>query len=360
MAYIAHGTYGCVFRPAVSCNAPDKKHKGTVAKLFRKDHHAQLEVDVQQLVHDIDPQHKFTVPLVESCYVPVKKYRQLYKCSNWSRDERYRQTVLQLVYNDGGMEIYDAASMFPFERILIAFRPIFDGLVTLQRHNICHLDIKPANIVYNLRSKKCALIDFGLAMPFHEVYDQQHILEFAYPYYPPEFRVAAFSPTAIRQETYKNWIKCVRRVRTHFAVDENIHDLVRPLLHIGREKDQVKEMLKQYTYNSRAEHVHKVDVYMLGSTLLEIMAVATYHQKILLHKDNIPMYSSFVQLLLDMTRLNPKYRITPMQAKKRYLEIVRILGDIIPSTSPQVPSKNKRSIDRKPDRVQPHVATTPR
>ena len=195
--YTNNGTYGCVFRPAVACTSGTDT-ENLVSKVFRSPdkNYAREEIELHnKIVHQIDPKGKFTVRLVENCKIPVNKFPlgEVRKCKNFSQIELNAIELPQIIYEYGGFDLIEAARRYSFEEIFSALGPVFRGLVTMKEKNYVHLDIKPANMVYNSDTKKLALIDFGLATNLNKLYYARnyHVFIHPYPYYPPEFPILA-------------------------------------------------------------------------------------------------------------------------------------------------------------------------
>ena len=64
----------------------------------------------------------------------------------------------------GEMELYSEFVFWKSYKIILTFiRFMFDGLIFLHEKGICHLDIKPENIIVNKYSGKFKIIDFGFS-----------------------------------------------------------------------------------------------------------------------------------------------------------------------------------------------------
>ena len=340
--YVGHGTYGCVFKHAVSCDPKSTLPKNAVAKVFRNEYKADEEVHIQQVVvRKVDPRSRFTVKLLDFCDIPNDVYQQLHKCRNWSDAEKAKSSLAQLIYEYGGKEIRLVARYIDFKTLFMTFKPIFQGLVKIEKHNYVHLDIKPMNIVYNFDTQKMSLIDFGIATYMDDVYGERSIISFEYPYFPPEFQVVAahdqeaVSPSARMSAYYKNWRYALRINKMSknppaILIGEQNKQVWRDLTNSKREINEFYAYLKgldedpnhtiRYKIESHAKN--KIDVFMLGMSLLEVLAISVRHEKTM--HSSPEFYKEVLTLIRDMTRFDPTLRLTPKQALARYNKIIKV------------------------------------
>ncbi len=150
---IGHGTYGCVYKPAIACEG-ERSSRETVSKLMRKE-----EAIEEKNIHDnlrfdiLDPTGKYFITDPIICEPdPVKM-------SSLSKDDTCEISDVDtlLVYKDGKRTL-DKVDFEDFLRIL---PNIYDGLALLARNGFIHGDVRYENIVEGPDGKG-RLIDFGL------------------------------------------------------------------------------------------------------------------------------------------------------------------------------------------------------
>ena len=74
----------------------------------------------------------------------------------------------EIIYDYGGIELGDIEiNDYDFIKALII---MCKSLQTLHQLGFVHRDIKPGNILYNNDNNKLSLIDFGVCIPYNEVY----------------------------------------------------------------------------------------------------------------------------------------------------------------------------------------------
>ena len=323
--YVSNGTHGCVMNPAVSCSGKLQKEK--VSKLFKTISGAHQEyVEHKNIVEKLDPQGKFTVVAHEKCDISNDYFKDaVNKCKNFDILEKKRASHPQIVYDNGGVDLVDAFHQVTFEELFIGMESIFKGLTLLNARKYSHLDIKPANIVYNKVTKKMYLIDFGLSKEFDDIVKKNnlYIFEHPYRYYPPEFDVyaqyyklsdqvfqASYKAKKLKPSKNFNYFKYL----ISWKVDTNeIYDI------------EFKEMIN---------YVDRIDVYMLGVTIAELL---NHYIK---NKANIKFYGQVIELVKKMTYYAPHLRITPEQAYEEYKKIVNT-KIVIPVSVPKSKSIHK-------------------
>ncbi len=164
MVLIGEGTYGKVYRPPLSCN--DKMIKNSIGKVFSDKKDYETELKIIKKIKDINVNNIFSIPFYESC-----------------------PKNLQLIYKDGGMDLYDFISdnsRKHFKHILEKMKYICLGIKYLIQNEYVHQDIKLENLVYN--SKKLYLIDFGLLTHFKDIQKNISFLKYDYIIFPPEYK----------------------------------------------------------------------------------------------------------------------------------------------------------------------------
>ena len=116
------------------------------------------------------------IPNIEEHFIPKphickpnedETYKALIsKCKNKLIKEPKADNRI-LIMEDGGvtidtmMEIIPSMSTNEFKRFICAWRNLIDSICFLWNHKIIHHDLKCANVVYQMKTGKIRLIDFG-------------------------------------------------------------------------------------------------------------------------------------------------------------------------------------------------------
>ncbi len=315
MPYIASGTYGCVFKPLISCTDHDKiakppRNTVKVGKIFTNEDEAKHEVENQLVVlKKIDPRSKFTAKYIEKCYVSYFKMKdEVFKCPY-----TLSRHPIQLVYEYGGIS-YDQIikknnpSGQKLVVLLKALEPVFDGVSRMHQKGYVHQDIKPHNILYSSRHKHAILIDFGIMKAVKNIYTEEnsHVLTHNYPYFPPEFKI----------HESKSWIDFKRSVDMNFST--------------GALKE-IKSILKQSgvnfaedvkaTYTHRYRDTSKIDSYSLGI----VIAMLLNWSDVSLPRDSI-LITQIQTLLTRLCHQDSKKRFNVYEAAKEYRKFIQNLA----------------------------------
>lgn len=158
--YIASGTYGCGYRPAIRCKGEANRIQGAISKVMDRVH-AEEEFAVYSLLQPVDPQQLFFLYPLRMCELGRLELPEnsLVPCKAAKRN----LTLLQ--YMDGGTNLHqftlEARDAVPFFQDLVH---LFGGLYILDQNGIVHGDVKLENaVVKRLPSGRFSFkfIDFG-------------------------------------------------------------------------------------------------------------------------------------------------------------------------------------------------------
>lgn len=265
MSYVANGTYGCVFKPAVPCmerKGRDQGLKGrdAVSKVFGEKAEAdQEERTMQRILKKIDPRGLFTIRSFGTCPVSRDAFAaaEISRCDNLRADQ---SQLHQIVYENGGMPI----SKVPWPEFWTRLDPLFAGIETLQSFRLVHQDIKPENVVFNTRTGKIALIDFGLCKPMRRVFGKTNAMMAFYLYMPPEM-----AANTIRH----GWVRASQEAQKRVPMD-NLKDLLKYAANPPQKLNHgLEKRLRSLEYKDDGDlDPFLIDSYMLGATILEASA----------------------------------------------------------------------------------------
>ena len=337
--------------PASASAAARGTRSNTVAKLFADEGSYTEEVGFQRQIERIDPAQKFTVPIVQNCRISRTRYaeRELRKCDGYAE---FASRIPQIVYNGDGSDLHKVLSErlygATFADLFLAMEPVFAGLVALGKAGVVHQDIKPANIIYYPNERRCALIDFGLMVGADEVYGAENrpICQTVYRYYPPEYqyalelrsrnlrraRIVEIAAAAGRNQSDLAESDAMRAANVGLGAYKEYAD-VAPVGAVQRARlvKLVTEWVNYRTVVSGrgmsalpekfAEFTDRVDVHMLGVTLLELLARAigaVAAKPALIDRANERFIGRVLELVSDMTDPVPSARLTAKNALKRY------------------------------------------
>lgn len=351
--YLNNGAYGCVMRPGISCtntkNKNKNKHTDNISKLFKDAEEANEEKQIHdKIIKKIDPRGDFTTILFEGCNIPSFYFSdtELKKCNNFNSQHNKRNEIPQLVYQYGGIDLDIAPTKFGFKLLFANIGNIFKGIVTMNTRGFYHMDIKPGNIVIHPKTKKASLIDFGLSASKKDVYTNKNILilKHAYQYYPPEFYILyqyyvhgnkldiEVFKNKINNKNLKGFYKNYIQLRDNILIkggvtfkESNNKFAVKWSGLFHRDFEEFNYFVYKSFYNFESvirKFKDRIDVYMLGITILELVYSCCYHGTSKITSYNYKFYIQVLDLVNDMTFLTPSKRLTPKKAYLRYLEII--------------------------------------
>lgn len=302
------GSYGCVIRPSIPCK---KYYQNTVSKIFHNEKYYEEEDIISDIVSRIDSKNKFTLKKLDKCLVrklPKKEMREC-KYKSWEFPKS------QIIYEYGGKDLTNLEEgKYNVKDLIPAIYNLTIGLVELEKHRICHRDIKQSNIVY--KDGLFYFIDFGMALSYDKVYDddQDFILKYNYCFYPPEFKVYynyKFSQKPVTSiDNIEQFIKKdvkLNYVKSEIVFDNNMIDtMIKDLLNKVGSIDVLKmAMIGQ---------ANKIDVFSLGVVLMNL----------LLKTDDkyTEIKIKLLKILDKCIELNPYKRINPRELKKEIKALI--------------------------------------
>jgi serine/threonine protein kinase len=285
------GSYGCIISPNRPCRNSLRgavQSEEYVSKLFYGENgviNRDQEWEELQAVARIDPEFKFTIEPIESCSI-WNGSGDVLKCTN-------KAVVPQIILRNGGPDLhgFEKGKIKPirYNEFLKSFYRLVKGFKAMERGDMVHRDVKPGNILYNQGENKFYLVDFGLACKKSEVYHKSngHLLEYVYPYYPPEFRILGYLYKLGKSEQQMvDLLSDVLRDRKKFESTDIMHEAVRNMImqdmdsvdiieKIDEHKDDVYVFLKELMDSIRGGKFRKfaddmssrADIYSLGVTM---------------------------------------------------------------------------------------------
>lgn len=341
---LGEGSYGCVFRPEVPCVTKKKyiadgkrREKSTdlVGKIFSDARDFRDEWKLSQKVAKIDPKGKALLLPTSACLTSREKVlsnpasgeceQMFYTPQNSTSNPMY-----QLTMPYGGSDLYKYAMQYmiqnkkpiPMKMFVKMMEPVFDGLILLDAKKWCHQDIKTPNIMVTPQGK-AILIDYGLMVPYKEVYapTNRRRLRYSYFPYPPEYKMAYYQwhpctdTCSIEKEVMKNIYQFGNdRARYYFSyVDETeVRSNIRKFLNdLGKHRNDLQAYLTKFA--------NRVDVYSLGTSILDVLKYIDTKSLTSAQQD------AWRLLIRSMILPNPIDRTTPKKAKQLLHSLKKIL-----------------------------------
>lgn len=325
MPLIGEGSYGCIFKPIVTCKHEKKLPRDTIGKVFIDYSEFDIEKTIQEKIKVIDPKNEFTLPLYDVC--DIKKFSQhdnVEKCTLISNNNDKINEYPQLIYKYGGIDLKniiknDLGNVKKFMDLFVKFRPIFVGIKKMINANYIHQDIKPPNILYNKKTKKIYLIDFGILTYSQDIYkhNNSYVLKYDYPYYPPEYKLFVNN----KDSFIKYYNKVLKNFHFDFVIGNKHIDLLR-IIYEDIGVDVVDDLKKVYDNPKNIFNPSKIDLYSLGIVILELFIWSGLYNKKKTNTINKELQSKMKVFLKGLIRFNSLERYDILKTINSFDEIV--------------------------------------
>ena len=357
--YIGKGVSGCVFKPAILCSDGSiQTNANMVSKVFSNKAAAAKELAANQKIKAIDPSFAFSVQSHGACPAHIREDK-LQQCGR-----EFNNELTQIVYDYAGHDLRKLKGTgFTLQKFISSAGSLFHGLVLLDKHAILHADIKCENVVYNPATRQSKFIDFGHSIKTKNALD----LNMYYGVYvPPEYNayveitgtdkdlddlnaeaytLAQHYDRAIiscginedhrgyNQNLVKSFEKDFGISLARFYITNRLDDYKAFLKHMHtlyEEGDFDTQNVKAYFLNNCA---NRYDVYTMGILMLDVMVKLYMLKRV--HGIQVPKYTlvKYIDLIYDMTRLNPLERLTASEANERFTEMSKHMTSNVISPS---------------------------
>lgn len=301
MPFLGNGAYGCVFKPHLKCETRED-HPAGVGKVFHYAKDFEFEKRSLERVNEIDPEHRFTLPLLGTCKTAgiYKPSNAVSQCDTMNPNDQY----LQLIMGYGGKSLdtilKKRISKVTYNKLFAAMGPVLDGIQTLVQHKLIHQDIKPGNLLF--LKDKCFLIDFGIMETFKKVY-KSPLLSSDYPYFPPEYK--RISKTHRTPDIYivdflANFVHTFEIAGRNIALPHLFEDVLR--IDLAHE-------LKAFYDQPKHRYPDRIDMYQIGIIFLLIYVASNQNN------------AKHVDFIAHLVHPNPAKRYTPEQAIRHYKDL---------------------------------------
>lgn len=372
---IGLGSFGCVFHPAIKCSGQKNIHGDMVSKVFFSEEskkEAEEEIKIDKLVKSIKGYEQWSHIWEKNCL--PKKYEELIKedkdikrClleNGVEIDEfnKYRR-MLQGIYAGKDLSsvfngLFNNATFSNkakftnnFLHIIKLMKPLFIGLISMNKGKISHNDIKPDNIMVD--KEGCKFIDFGLAAKHSndKFYKQRSMSEFLsdriYPSYPYEFIYMYATKEVIEDEKTDKEYDIYRDLYDRYQL---VHETI---FQRKKLKEYLLELIDHHLKNNlqkdKNEIISKLDTYSVGVLLPGMLARAAKKcEKLNKLKSycNLDNVKPFIELFKDMSDPDHHERIPPTEAYRRYNEL-----EILYLTKTKTSKKSAKKSVKKTRRV---------
>jgi serine/threonine protein kinase len=183
---LGEGGYGCVHKPSLHCMtppAPNFDYSKYVSKLM-KTKNANEELREFVTIHTHDPKNEYHLGTPILCKPDVndatfikdaKKCKRIYPKL---QQDPNKVSLLVLKYGGPDLKQFCMDNMTKFlktnaqqksDKFWLEVHHLIKGLKFFRDNGIVHNDLKPQNILYDMKKNKLTFIDFGLMKPKPEI-----------------------------------------------------------------------------------------------------------------------------------------------------------------------------------------------
>ncbi len=192
------GTYGCIFKPGLTCEGMIDNSNKNITKLQRQKETSENEVKIGEKLMNIKQYNRYFAPIVESCDVDISRVidNEFRKCKFVDEKEKGnkslnfeinkiayigKETLMTYNYN-----LLKKENALEFSKMFINnFKILIKGVEKMSNINIVHFDIKENNIMTRKQTGRPIFIDFGLSFDMEEVKsDESNYFDVFYVYEP--------------------------------------------------------------------------------------------------------------------------------------------------------------------------------
>ena len=295
---IGQGTYGCVYRPPVTCRNNSISINGKITKLTTSKESVR-ELKEYSNMKSADPQNRYYLGVPETCVPELKSVpaKDLKSCDVYNSELKEKGALSPedfrlIVMKDCGVDLTKlwkniASRRKDLKTIWFGFVKLIKGIAEMYKSGIVHHDLKPQNIVYNAKTKDMNFIDFGLMKTVEsmrlDAFSQKCRSRFHWSY-PPE---TVFCCASDWRNTMKNKAAKFRELLIdpddtkrqkqeslygHFESATTLVNMIKPYF------DNPENILKEYparlsSFNSFfVLHAETFDIYGIGIAMAFVYA----------------------------------------------------------------------------------------
>ena len=168
---IGEGAYGCVHKPSLICKDKNINYKNKISKLMKKEN-AEIELSEYDKIMTVDNNEDYFISKPEICVpkISINNLLSIDKCKDFNINsiDNYRLLMIP----DGGIDlnkfaeqVKDMENNEKHKQKIIDFwlsgHLLLKGIKEMLESGIIHHDLKPGNIVYDIKKKELKFIDFG-------------------------------------------------------------------------------------------------------------------------------------------------------------------------------------------------------
>ena len=359
---INSGGQGCIFEPAIPCYRKTKnkdkkaktdrkrKNQRTGSKVSLNSKSTEREMTIDDLVRKIPDHTSWSILWDQFCETPpyqgLAKASDIKKCLDKKDVPRKPKSRFPMLVGPfGGQTIYEMGqaklkkSVFKtqgsfdavLKKLLGTMDPLFEGLVSLSKHQICHGDLSVRNVL--VKDNRSHMIDFGLAYRYaNKAYQKKRVsfmrsIDKTYDPYSYEYILYSSTHKQLQEELKDMSNEDYREGHEDYV---RFHEVVLGRSSANEELEDYLEKRIQGTIKnpSLSTLVHNLDTYSLGiliPTLLhDIAHDLGISFKTLRTRCQQSKHKEFFALCRDMTEFSSSDRLSVEDSLQKFQSIASI------------------------------------
>ena len=331
---IAEGGYGCIFRPAITCQGKATNDTKYVSKIQKDNFAAKNEVKIGKLLKKVlknkrgNPLLNNFAPVLSTCALHTQGHQlgELKDCKILKKNPTSAFSLMRIRYIEGTGIDHFLLEQANSPLIWLTFVSSYDHLLRSGRMlgelGIIHNDLKSQNIIYAKDVSLPIVIDFGLSIPISDL-QKSNIEDYFYTY-APEYYIW---PLEVHLLNYTLYVGVIDQDGLLSIVDQYVagnaalrsfslewkrrfHIICQNILqgYIGLDKDAVVSRV--------LKHWCTWDNYSLSIMFLKTISTLSFGPKKLVSPNEF--LKSLTELLLLNIHPDPTRRLSPTATIKRF------------------------------------------
>lgn len=216
--FLNSGSYGCTFRPGISCKADGIMSEKYLTKIQRLKDTSNREQDIGKKVKKIKNYEDYYAPILSNCkvYLSTVSETEIEKCKILSTEKdgsvKYEANKIRYVGKNTLLKhllaIYKSKPNSIMREIIDSHMALLEGFKRLSDVGIIHFDVKENNVMCEDKTGAPIIIDFGLSLDETEIAKDYSDAFYVYgPDYGPwclEIAIIGFAANEIGEREDKN------------------------------------------------------------------------------------------------------------------------------------------------------------
>lgn len=261
---LSQGTYGCIYRPGISCKGEVDQNNDYITKIQKEKGTSAKEAELGKKIQTIPSYAEYFAPIIDTCPIQlvsiktdaidkcdfIKKLENPHNPNTYFESNRIKY-VGKDTLADKLVEQFEKRPATFLETFMESYVTLLEGIQLLNENGIIHFDLKENNIMCRDKGGRPIIIDFGLSIDKSTINDEQTISYFSsFFVYSPDYEVwcidIAFL-TYMTNELNAEWFKQkiikeqIDTILTYFPENKEIRDSI--TIYIGTAWNQVIDRL---------------------------------------------------------------------------------------------------------------------